>query len=214
MKLTKQQKIYGAVMVLAGGAFIWDRATSGPAKVEGQTPADLLVQHDRPAAMGAPSLPLNSTGTASPSGAQRGVEQRLAAVAGAECLDPSSADDAFALSAMWRAKRLPEPADPGPSVKPIDPRADREMAAAFIKRHQLGAVMVRGNRGYAIIDKTGVFVGQTYDHFKLLSVTKTAAVFACGEVRVELRLEGSATLKGDGGVIENAPEGESKQETK
>ena len=41
MKLTKQQKIYGAVMVLAGGAFIWDRTTSGPAKAEGQTPADL-----------------------------------------------------------------------------------------------------------------------------------------------------------------------------
>jgi hypothetical protein len=219
IKITKEQKIYGAVLALAALALLCDRAFFQPAVAEAHSSADLLIKRPtddaRPGTPGPRGAhPKGASSASSPIlGAGRGLAQRLVSSAKVRCVDVNCPDDAFALAPIWWATTAPEIKVIGLSRKTDISDADHERAAAFA-RHRLDAVIIRGQSGYVIIDKTeGVYVGETFEHFKLVSVTKTSATFVSGPVRVELRIQGDSKLKGGSGVIENTAR-ETQEETK
>ncbi len=210
MKITKEQKIYGSVLVLAIGAFLFDRTLFQPAPAEAQPAAELLIKTANDVKGGAggarAAQAKGATQASSPIlGVGRGLAQRLAAAAKRQCLDVNCPDDAFALAPVWWSVKTVEAPVIGPGSRTDISNDDRERAADFA-RHQLDAVIIRGQVGYAIIDKTeGVYVGETFDKFKLVSVTRTSATFVSGPVRVVLRLHADSKLKGDDGVITDKP---------
>jgi hypothetical protein len=212
MKLTTEQKVYGGILALAAFAFMCDRAFFAPAEAEANSSADLLIKRPADAKPGAPVARGARAAAGLPStlpilGAGHGLAQRLAASAKALCLDVNCPDDAFALAPIWWATKAPEVSIIGPKPKNEISSADRELAANFA-RHTLDAVFVSGQRGYAIIDRTeGVYVNETFDNFKLVSVTKTSATFIFGPVRVDLHLQRDPKLRSDSGVIDNRARG-------
>src|SRR4051794_38093929 len=104
MKMTKEQKIYAAVLGVAIGAFICDRTLFQPAPAEAQPAAELLVKSPSDAKTGSVAAPRNTQAkgvaqTSSPIlGVGRGLGQRLAAAAKRQCLDVNCPADAFALA--------------------------------------------------------------------------------------------------------------------
>lgn len=197
MTLTKSQKIYGAVMLVAAGAFVWDRATSGPTAVEANAPnKETAALKETPALLESgssiviPELPAD----------RNGLSERLSNLARQQCLDAGAPENAFGIPPEWL------PAKPAPVVAvaavPVEVETNKKLAEAF-RGHRLDAVMV-GLRGYANVDGQGVFVGETFDKFTLLSVTKSSAIFGLDGVRVELRLAVDSKLNRKGGVIDNA----------
>ena len=99
--LTTRQKYLAAVMVLAGIAFAYDRATSGKPPAEGDpaaaTAADLLVAQ--------PAAGVHATATGGATASRLGA--RLADAADAERLDPLNAADAFLVPDAWPILRRP-----------------------------------------------------------------------------------------------------------
>jgi hypothetical protein len=191
MTLTKSQKIYGAAMLVAAGAFVWDRATSGPAPVEASAPRkETPALLETSSLITIPELPAD----------RNGLSQRLSSLARQQCLDAAAPDNAFGIPPEW----LPEKPAPVPTVPvvPAEVETNKRLAEAF-RSHRLDAVMV-GLRGYANVDGQGVFIGETFDKFTLLSVTKSSAIFGLDGVQVELRLAVDAKINRKGGVIDNA----------
>ena len=191
MTLTKSQKMYGAVMLLAAGAFVYDRATSGPSVAEAIAAKDALPVSEPL------SLVIGPEGLIE----RDGLNSRLANLARAQCLDSSSSDNAFAMPPVWAPAMWQEATQN--SVTPSDIEANKMLVDAF-RLHHLDAVIV-GQRGYANVDGQGVFAGESLEGFKLLYVTKSSAVFGLEGMRVELRLPIDSKLRGKGGVIENGP---------
>jgi hypothetical protein len=189
MSLSRKQIIYGTVLALAAGAFVWDRATSGPQPAAAAN--ELLIQPaaQKPAGAAKASTPSE----ASPAHAEAvagssTLRERLSAAAKANQIESGSALNAFSLQEGWIPKKA---ADPTPTtVKPVAIDPDQKLVEAFRKHHLDGVVVGSGHTSYAIVDHNIVYVGQTYRQFKLLSVTKAAALFALRDARVELRLAG------------------------
>ncbi len=199
MKLTRTQKIYATVMALAAGALVWDRAGGAPATAEASAGKALLLQTSAKAVAETRSSREDSNTSFAASAAGHRFRQRLAILARDEQLDPNLSTNAFALSTKWVTK----PVDPTSSVVgPPLPGLNEKRLDAF-RQHHLAAVMV-GHRGYANVDGQGVFVGETFDEFRLLSVTKSAARFGFEGLEVELHLLADAKLNHKGSVIENA----------
>jgi hypothetical protein len=207
MKLNRKQSIYGGVMIVAAVAFAWDRIRSGPttpatAEASAQPAADPLIRQ-KPTAI--PKAPRGSGPTATTVAAKAvPLAERLFAVARANNLDSSHADNAFALQRGWIKEKLPDTVQGQTHPDPTE--ADRKLVEAF-RKHHLDAVMVGKRGGYAIIDGQTVLIGQTYHKFKLQAVTQTTATFTSGELEVELKLSVSQGVKRAGGVIENAKTG-------
>ncbi len=196
MTLTRTQKIYGGAMIVALLGLVWDRASVGPKAAEASAGGGLLMQSPLIAASEGRT---GHDDSSSASVAGHHFSQRLAVLAKDQQLDPNVSGNAFGVSKAWVAKPV-KPASvadasviQGPSPKRVE---------AF-REHHLGAVMV-GLRGYANVDGQGVFVGEVFDDFKLLSVTKTAAVFECEGVQVQLRLALDPKLNRKGSLIENS----------
>ena len=123
----------------------------------------------------------------------------MAILARDEQLDLTACDNAFGLPQKWVTRAV----DPiSPTVTAPLPTPNQKRVDSF-RQHRLNAVMV-GKRGYANLDGQGVFIGEFFDDFKLVSVTKTAAVFELEGSRVELRLTDESKLNRKGSVIENA----------
>lgn len=191
MAITRKRIVYGSVLALAAGAFLWDRAASGP-----PAPTAAIAAAE-PHARGKATPP---TPTIAAVAARTGLSQRLQELAQAHHLDAGAVENAFGLSPLWPRKDDATNA----ATKPSD---ESVLADAFVKRHKLDAVMVRTRGGYAMLDGKGIVVGQSIDKFRLIAVTKTTATFAHGETRVELRLAPDSKLVQDGLTIEDrAPE--------
>ena len=184
MGLSKKQLSYGGVLIVAAGAFLWDRMTSTPAPAEA---ASAAVAPASSSTTPAPKPTEGSAASAPPSvhsgvtSNRENVGARLKSAAAARQLDLDQIGDAFAVPADWLPKQAP-------NGKAPDNNEDVEAARAFAEKHVLNAVMVQTRRGYAIVDGQGVFVGSAVGKYRLLSVTKETAVFARDAVRVELRL--------------------------
>jgi hypothetical protein len=195
MQLTKQQKIYAAVLLLAAVAFGVDRWVigHGPEGVSAAAPrtrtsgAQAAPTTVAPGAGGvtgvaisaAPAVGSTPFGGASTAGARQGPSRSLAArfqeVVRVEGLDLTSVPDAFRPSRRWD----PPNAAPVTPVAPPPPKFD--LAAQFRSHHKLNAVMGgrAGMAGAAVVDdKYMILVGQQYDGLTLVAVDKDRAVFS------------------------------------
>ena len=178
MQLTKQQKIVGAVLVLAVAAFAVDRWVIGH---EGDTVAassrasSATGAGRRPAARPVRAAAVAAAPEAS-LGNLAGLATRLSYIARSEDLDPDSARDAFRPPAAWvGTTRVATPDEVA-------------LAAREFQNRRLTAVMRKTGRDVAIVDQRTVAVGQSLDGFLLVAVRDRSAVFRRGSQRVELRL--------------------------
>jgi hypothetical protein len=207
MQLTKQQKIYAAVLLLAGVAFAVDRWVIGHGPEEA---AAALPRKSRP--LVAQSMPRGATqvpGAAGPvaagpppvagagtDGAARGPRSlavRLQEVVKGERLNLSAVPDAFSPSRRWDP---PDMLIPPPTVAPAPPpRSD--LASQFKGRYKLNAVMKgrAGLAGVAIINGRMFVVGHRLDGWKLVAINEHSAKFegptteSGGALTVELAIE-------------------------
>ena len=192
MTLTKAQKIYGAALILAAGAFAWDRWSSGSAPAEAAAAVSFAVPRD--AKVGAVKAQVLDAP------ARAGWFQRLARLASDACLDASNPDNAFEPPG-WGHERVND-SNPATTIAEARSKADIEAADAF-RKHRLDMVMT-GPRAYANVDGQGLFIGEVFDGFTLARVTKSTAVFARDQIRVELHLSTEANIKRRGTLIDNS----------
>jgi hypothetical protein len=205
MQLTKQQKIVGALLVLAIGAFIVDRwvigddADGGALPARGQNRAAAasarlpVARAARPAAVAAaapvPQTPETVFGNVAGLAA-RLENLRMRSDSGGQPLNLDAVRDAF---------RPPPTLVSARKVETVDEL--QEAARRFVDRHKLAAVVRRqSGAGVAIIeDRSGVTgqsltvaVGQSLDGFTLVAVKDRLAILRRGAQRVELRLQEDA----------------------
>jgi hypothetical protein len=189
MQLTKQQKIYAAVLGLAVSAFAFDRFVLGPGDDAPEEVAAATAAR-RPAPRRTPARPAGvasvnaaaaqaaaagpaAPGTASPST----LSIRLEALAAAQKLKLDNVGDAFKPSTVW----VGSPKQVAPTVEVVD-------AVAEFQKKKLTAVVKQNSGGIAVIDKTYLSVGQSLDGFRLVAVKDRSAILRRGNQRVELRL--------------------------
>ena len=184
MKLSKERRVYAAILGLAGAAWVGDRVlfSGGPQPASaGAVPAE---QAPAPIAKAAPAgVPL----------ADRLERLRQS--------QPDSAEDAFAVPDEWRPKAAAAKAEAA-----APPRFD---AAAFKSAHRLTTVL-KGTRGnFAVIDGGSLRTpGQELDGMILREVTSESAVFERDGVLVELRISRPGVTDGRlGSASENAGDG-------
>jgi hypothetical protein len=186
MKLSKERRVYAAILGLAGAAWVGDRVlfSGGPQPASaGAVPAE-QAPAPAPIAKAAPvGVPL----------ADRLERLRQS--------QPGSAEDAFAVPDEWRPKAAAAKAEAA-----APPRFDAE---AFKSAHRLTTVL-KGTRGnFAVIDGGSLRTpGQELDGMILREVTSESAVFERDGVLVELRISRPGVTDGRvGGASENAGDG-------
>jgi hypothetical protein len=189
MQWTKQQKIVGAVLVLAVAAFVVDRwvighedddgalvsaqGTAAPHRAPG--PSRRTIQRQaKPAAAAVAAAPEASLGDVA------ALAERLRCAAEAREIDlEKTVRDAFRPPQAWVTAGA----------------TDEQLAAAALQARKLTAVARRpSGRGVAIVQDKTVTVGQSLDGFTLIAVTEKSAMFRRGSLLVELKLteEGQA----------------------
>jgi hypothetical protein len=205
MQLTKQQKIVGALLVLAVVAFLVDRWVIGEGD-DGALPAagsaraaaasarrTTTPRSARPAAVAAaPAQPASDTAFGNAGLALRLENLRMRSESAGQPLNLNAVRDAF---------RPPPTLVNVRKVETVDEL--QEAARRFVDRHKLAAVVRRqSGTGVAIIeDRSGVTgqsltvaVGQSLDGFTLVAVKDRLAILRRGTQRVELRLQDDTNL--------------------
>ena len=187
MALTKKHKAYGAVVAVGALALLVDRVflDSSQTSPEAATGEVLAA----PTGEGPPAKSTQTIPVPPPSilGTDQSVAARLAALTGSKGLDPAGVRDAFCPAPAW----IGAPEADVPVVESVESQAER-----FGRSHQLQAVMVGDLGSYAIIDGKCVFVGQTLDGFKLVSVGQASATLEAGGTRVTLKLKSDVGVQG------------------
>jgi hypothetical protein len=167
MKITREQKIYGAVLCLGLVALAWDKLAASPQQAQAtEDPAALLVQPAAAVKASRPAVPA----TAPVSMAQR---LRMLPQAGAPA---DRLTDVFLPAESWRGQSPKAASGPG-------------AAQRFAQSHKLDGVMIADNRRRAIVDGRSLVVGQTLDGFTLASVAPRQAVFTGPDGDVTLPLQ-------------------------
>jgi len=191
MHLTKQQKIYAAVLGLAVSAFAFDRFVLGPGDdAPEEVAAAPAGAARRPTPRRTPARPAGvasakaaaaqapAAGAAVPAASPTStLSTRLEALAAAHKLKLDNVGDAFKPSPVW----VGSPKQVAPTVEVVD-------AVAEFQKKKLTAVMKQNSGGIAVIDKTYLSVGQSLDGFRLVAVKDRSAILRRGNQRVELRL--------------------------
>lgn len=172
-----------AVLAVAGLGLLVDRVIigsdmTGPAESSAGVfddvtadPASLLIVPDK--AGGAPRTGADPAGS---------LANRLRQVAGlATTGNGSVTRDAFA---------------PGPGWAPVgsapDAGGEAAMAAEAFKRdHKLEAVLLTGDQRYAVVNGRTIYVGQTLQGYRLVSVRERSAEFQAGGVTISLGIRGA-----------------------
>lgn len=167
MRLTKQNKIYGAVLGLAVAAFAADRfAFSGSPAEAADAPVAAVVAAKRPTQAVSPVAAVADGSI---------LAARLRAAAGSAGMAEGEVRDAFVPSQQWVSTGAA-----GVAV----PEADE-----FVRAHRLTAT-INGKRSVlAVVDGRALRPGQAYDGFTLVSVGDKSAVFARGEARATLKIQ-------------------------
>lgn len=182
MKRSRERNILIAVLGVAGLGLLIDRVVIGsdvtsPAESSAgvvddiaDDPASLLIVSDAPQ----DAAPASANATES-------LANRLRRVAGqAELNDGAAVRDAFI---------------PAPSWTPVDfePESGSEAALAiesFKRDNKLEAVLVTGDQRCAVVNGQTVYVGQTLQGYRLVSVQERSAEFRAGGVTVSLGIRG------------------------
>ena len=178
MQKSKKRKIYVGILALAIAAFLADRFLLDPpesAPAAAVADSDVSVPRPKPAGPEPPAVADATKGS-------KVLADLLTELAAAEKIDLTRAPrDAFSPSSAWAPQARKE--------KPVAVRRERALAEAFVKKHDLMAVMTdKGGGGKAIINGMCFQVGQELDGFRLASVGKGSVVFVRESIRVELQL--------------------------
>ena len=219
MTLTKQQKIYAAVLGLAVAAFALDRFVLGPGDADAAAGAAATSRATPQRPARAPARP-GAVASATAAG-----QSAAAGAQGAVILPPgAAAAPASASTLALRLHQIANPPAPGrplileevgdafrPStiltgetkVVPVTPVEQRNAADEFREKYKdkLIAVFTKGAVGAAIIDSKTVLIGQQIEGFRLVAVKDRSAVLWRGNERVELRItvRPSEKVAGEGG---------------
>ncbi|MHC4293953.1 MAG: hypothetical protein ACYSTL_00035 [Planctomycetota bacterium] len=180
MKLGKRHKLWIAVLVLALGALIVDRALLGtggssPEKAIA-APVGTLV---KPPVESPPQLPNVSSEVPREVPAKQTVTEKLEGVGTSRQFDPAVVRKGFCLSEDW----LAEYRSRAPGESHLTP------AQRFTRSHELAAVMVSGNSARAVIDDKCLRVGEMLDGFKLVWINEDSVIFEVGTEHVVLKLK-------------------------
>jgi hypothetical protein len=183
MRLSKQHKVYGAVLGLALAALGADRFfSSAPAEAsESFAVTTTSASAAKPAALAKTAANGNSL-LSSAGDDRRAISARLDELAQTAGLKAEAVRDAFAPGAAW-----------GGAIGTGSAK-DEERARQFTAEHHLTAVMGNGSSRnvVAVVDGKPLRPGQTLDGFTLISVSarEVKAVFERkGATAIELRLK-------------------------
>ncbi len=177
MAPSKKPKLVVCILGLAVAALVADRALLGSGK-PGPKEATAEPSAAPAAATNTPAKCPPATPRQSRETVQESLTCRLKAISEADGFDSAKVRDAFCLAPAW-AKDL------GPAV-PSSPEQDK--AKQLKMDHQLMAVMMAREGGYAIVDGKCLRIGQVLDGFTLISVTEHSAVLESDGLRVELKV--------------------------
>ncbi len=190
MKLTKERRVYAAILGLAGAVWAVDRLwlSGGP-----QPASASAIAAGAPAVAAPASAAPGAGNSAAPKAA---LADRLESLRRSLPAAPAG-DDAFRVPAEWRPN-LPE----APSAAPAAPRFDTE---AFSKAHRLTRVLMGSNINAAVVDGGSMLrPGQELDGMVLKEVTARSAIFERDGAEVELTLDGpTGAIVKVGGASEN-----------
>src|SRR5262245_6656224 len=178
MKVTKQQKILGGLM-LAGLVLVGaDQVGLLPGSAQAsETAAEATSEYALPTAPApATASAVPATVTTAP---QVSVAHRLRQAS--KSIPDAPIRDVFALGPMWLT---PVPQDPK-----LDPTA--LAVEQFKQSHKLRGVVQGSDRPTAQIDNQILVVGQSLDGFRLVSVSHRSATFEAGATRIVLNMSTS-----------------------
>lgn len=180
MQLSKQHKIYAAILGLAVAALAADQFVMAPPPAEEVAAAPVTPQRTERKPAAPSTMPAVASAPAEAGNAA--IAQRLKTVA-AQQGAPTTAADAFTPSTSW--VHVPEKKQEA-AVSP-----DIELAKQFLRQHRLTAVMKSGGGGIAVIDGKPYKPGQQIDGFRLASVGERSAVLRRGVAKIEIKLRGA-----------------------
>lgn len=174
MKLGKKQTVYGAVLAVAGVAFVIDRVLFTPPGADGATTAAVTVKPALAEQTTVPAGPAMESPQAIPAG---WLAQRLRAT---DAQSEGDVRDVFAAPASWRPAKAAAPVAAAQKA--------RLFAEAFRHDHHLGGIVIDGRNSRAVVDDRLIPVGQSFDGFRLVSLNRDSAQFVRGDEQVLLTL--------------------------
>jgi hypothetical protein len=178
MKLSKQHRVYMAVLGLAGAAWVADRVlfSGGPQQAAaGAVPAAELAT--------AAAEPVTAAAAGPGGGSSVTLGQRLEQLRVSRTA-PIAVGDAFEVPSEWRPKVAAARAE---AEAPAAPKFD---TVKFAREHRLTRVLVGTNLNAAVVDGGSLLrPGQELDGMVLREVTAESAVFEWDGAVVELRME-------------------------
>lgn len=183
MKRSRERNLLIAVLGIAGVGLLIDRVVIGSDMTSpAETSAGILddVQVDPASLLIVPE----KAGNTAPANAlpAESLANRLRQIAGGSSVnDGAAARDAFTPPSSW----VPVDAEP-------EAGSEAAMAAETFKRdHKLEAVLVTGDQRCAVINGQTIYVGQTLQGYRLISVHERSAEFRAGAVTVSLGIRGT-----------------------
>jgi hypothetical protein len=181
MKMTRERKIYLAMLVTGLAALVLDRLTAGPQNARAQDdPSSFVVERtDKSLSSGAPTV----TGGAEHTAIGPDLSVRLRSLGERFAVD-SQYRDPFRAPSSWAPRSA---AVPLPATVPVSDPASP--AGEFERSHRLTAVLLSDRQRNAVVDGKMIKPGQAIDGFTLISVTHDTAVFRAGAATAVLRTE-------------------------
>lgn len=196
MKLTKERKVYLAILLAAGSVWGTDRLffdggpSSASAAAINSSPSAQTPSSPAPKA----STPTTSTTTAAKlpapqpqSTTQPSIAERLASIRAELAQAQSLPLSGFSDTDGWLTPKPVQIPTPQAESKPLS----SDLARAFRERHSLTAVTIDRARNSASVRLSGrhsVSLGDTIDGFKLTKVDQSSARFEADSEVVELTL--------------------------
>ena len=190
MKLTKQRKIYLAILALALVALAVDRLLSPSG---GTAPSEARASSDAPAAQRPapearkPEAKATAKDAPSASSVLADRLEEMRREKGLDLADAAAVPDAFTAPKSWPAVSGAGQATPRQSL-----------AEKFAASHRLEAVMLGSESNYAVVNGRCLRVGETLDGFRLVAIGKQSATFDSEGLQVRLTLEKSDAGSGRG----------------
>jgi hypothetical protein len=190
MKLTRERKIFAGILVAAlialgvdqlTGSSSSDRSADAAAQAD---PGSLLLASSSSSSASASPKPNGTLTTYGPSLAQR-------------LNDVAPAGTAPSLDQIRDVFRIPRGWSGAEQSAPRIVSSDKLAAERFLQVHKLSAISKsgagdKGGADVAVVDGKLLHPGATLDGFKLVAVTRAAAVFDCDGAQVLLQLKTDA----------------------
>ena len=195
MKMTRERKIYGAMLCLGVAALAADKLFFAPTEAPAQSAANLLItNHPQHPAVIAHNKPVVMPQIEAPSKEPplvglKALADRMRAMAEVERLDLKDARDAFRPPVEWVGNIAA-----GTQAAQSSVVGGSDAIKTFQERHHLIAVLKSSKGGMAILDGKSVRPGQSVDGFKLVRVGENSAVFESSGKTVEMQLPVNAQL--------------------